>query len=60
MIKVRVLPVVDRGWDTHGLPTRLSVPAQLTEPVRIMADGKRIGEVAPDGSVKWLGRIRVS
>jgi hypothetical protein len=49
------LPMVAIGRDTHGLPTRLSVPVKLDRPIGIMSAGMRIGEVAPDGTATWRG-----
>jgi hypothetical protein len=54
-IKVTTLPVVDHGSDRWGLPTRLSVPVARDRPISIRANGKWIGEVAVDGTVKWTG-----
>jgi hypothetical protein len=47
--------VVDHGRDTHGLPTRLSVPVERERPIPVMSQGRRIGEGAVDGKVKWTG-----
>ena len=46
------LPVVALGRDKEGRPTRLSVPG-LTRAAPIVSGGRRIGEVARDGTVTW-------
>ena len=55
MTEVKVLPVVEHDPDKWGLPGRLTIPARLTRPVAVIASGRRIGEVAIDGKVKWVG-----
>jgi hypothetical protein len=53
--KVRTLPVVEHDPDQWGLPSRLVVPANRDRPIPIISQGRRIGEVAVDGTVKWTG-----
>jgi hypothetical protein len=53
------LPVVALGRDKAGRPTRLSVPG-LTRAAPIVSGGRRIGEVARDGTVTvrpWVCRV---
>ena len=54
-VKVTTLPVIEYDPDQWGLPSRLSVPAVRDGPLPIMANRRRIGEVAPDGTVN--GRV---
>jgi hypothetical protein len=52
MTRASTLPVGAVGRDNQGLPTRLIVPG-LTLPVPIVLAGRRLGEVARDGTVTW-------
>lgn len=54
MTQGSTLPVVALGDDGHGRPTRFSVPG-LTRSVPIVSSGRRIGEVARDGTVTSTG-----
>ncbi len=49
------LPVVAIGKDGDGLPIRLSVAAGLSKKATpIVLSGRRLGEVAKDGTVTWI------
>ncbi|MFP3881714.1 MAG: hypothetical protein ACLFWH_05285 [Actinomycetota bacterium] len=53
MSRVTSIPVVALGKDSDGRPTRLSLPGTVSKPVPIRSGGRKIGEVARDGSVSW-------
>jgi hypothetical protein len=51
--RITSIPIVAIGKDSEGRPTRLSIPGTISKPVPIRNAGRKIGEVARDGTVTW-------